>query len=97
MPKIADVVHRPAVHFDEPAKLVETTTLTNDEKLVALQTWEKDADALDLAADEGMLPGREEEPLRDKIEQAKDALLGGEKVNKSPTKDDIELNRKVKI
>lgn len=84
MPETKDIVGRPAVHFEDPIKLAEEPKLTKDQKLKALDNWTRDADALDVAADEGMAPPPAEEPIREKIEEAQkvvaeDAVPSAEK------------------
>jgi hypothetical protein len=81
MPKIADIVGRPQVHFDDPVALAREPALSKDEKLVALASWERDAEALEIAADEGMgaAPHEEHEPVREKIEAASAIVQQAEK------------------
>lgn len=74
MPKIADVVGRPQVHFDDPVALAHEPSLNKDEKLVALANWERDTEHLEIADDEGMAQNPREEaepsPIRDQIQTA---------------------------
>jgi hypothetical protein len=94
MPKIAEIVANPAVHFSEPAKLAEEQKLTTEEKRQALATWEKDAEALDVATDEGMAPVDDEVPVQDLVREAQTVVEA-----ESDASDDVEIDpeRRVKL
>lgn len=47
----------PAAHFATPARVLESKTLSANEKGAALKTWAEDAGRLSVAADEGMTGG----------------------------------------
>lgn len=97
-PKVADVVNRPAVHFSEPEHVVTEPKLTRDEKLVALASWEKVAEQLDVASDEGMPPAPDapsENPLHDRIEAAAETLRGPADTAPPLDPEAIDKNRRV--
>ena len=52
-----DAIENPAANFETPATIVESTTLSQDEKGEALKNWAEDAERLSVAADEGMTGG----------------------------------------
>ena len=70
MKEVADIISDPASHFDGPVDLAENTDLTEKAKHAALSNWQQHAEALDVAADEGMGPAPEETPLRAELETA---------------------------
>lgn len=70
MTKEADIVVNPASHFDGPVDLANSDHVAHDVKHAALSTWEQHAAALDVAAEEGMVPAPHEAPLRPELEAA---------------------------
>jgi len=99
MPKIADVVGSPQVHFDDPVALAHEPALSKDEKFVALASWERDAEALELAASEGMSPAPHEEhdPLREKIETAAEIVHQAKKPVPPLSETEIDPDRHVNL
>ena len=52
-----DTIDNPASNFETPTTIVESTTLSLDEKGEALKNWAEDSERLSVAADEGMTGG----------------------------------------
>ncbi len=101
MPKIADVVGRPQVHFDDPVALAQEPALTNQEKRVALASWERDAEHLEIADDEGMAPNprqdAEQATMREQIRHAAEIVQAEPKPVPRIDKSAIDPDRHVRI
>lgn len=94
--KKTEAIASPAVHFGAPSDVVESPILTDAEKLEALSVWEKDADRLDVATDEGMGPAPDEQPVRPAITAAEDLVRSDEPtvtIHPDPSRGSTDMNR----
>jgi len=70
----AEKIELPENHYKSPAQVTKDATLTKEEKMSALETWEQDARQLLVASNEGMpMPERLDHRL-DEVNRAKEKL-----------------------
>jgi hypothetical protein len=67
----AKAMENPTKQFDSPFKVLESSTLTADEKLAILKNWENEAHQLQTATEENMYGGEQSriEDIREAIDQ----------------------------
>jgi hypothetical protein len=71
--KIDEKVQKPATHFDEPHEVVADSSLSEPQKVKALDALEQDARQLSEASAEGMAGGERSKLLE--VLKAKDTLV----------------------
>ncbi|MDO9418323.1 hypothetical protein [Pararhizobium sp.] len=70
MPSVKDLISSPSEYFKTPADVAADTRLSDNEKKKILDAWENDQKALDVSADEGMLPEPGEKSEHNDIKKA---------------------------
>ena len=76
-------LERPAEHFASPADIANDETLSMEEKVRALDTWEQDARQMMTASNEGM-PGSAEGQRPDDRSRLGEVLRAKEKIDAKP-------------